>query len=110
MRFWFDTLLVVLVIVLFLLAFASMSRTNAHDWYDPYCCNNNDCAPVEQSNLEFSTGPDGEPTLTVTTKAGKVTGLMKDISIRPSKDEQYHVCIIVYHGVEIRCLYVPAGG
>jgi len=101
-----DVLLVLFVCVLFIYFVAVGAKS--HEWYDKECCSDNDCAPVEE--IKFSTDEQGNDVVAVRTKHGFAEGQLKHISIRPSKDDEYHACIITYHAAFIRCLYAPAGG
>ena len=71
------------------------------DWYDPACCNQRDCRPVDDSSIEFDT-LNGAPVVRY-----KPTG---DIFTRErwktSQDERYHVCI--WNGTPL-CVYIRSG-
>lgn len=105
-----------------LMAFAAL----AHDWYDEWCCNNKDCAPVI-SMKPYQGG------FLLRTKHGTAF-LPKDwqedllrkqrkhtFEVKESKDFQNHACIVfdVYghqgqphrEGIGfLRCFYVAAQG
>ena len=74
-------------------------KVKAHSWYDPLCCNNNDCAPVLKSVI------DNNGNTTVTTKHGTIT-IPKTFPRKPSQDEKEHACFI---GTYLYCYYVPGG-
>jgi len=72
------------------------------DWYDPSCCSNMDCKPVEDSDIEFSDA--GGPVVRY-----KPTGnVFHHSHFRKSQDERYHVCINPNSGVSL-CFYDRAG-
>lgn len=68
----------------------------AHYFYDPWCCDNEDCRPIAAE--EVQTKADGYHVL------GRVVPYAE---ARVSGDADYHVCI--YKG-ELRCFYAPPGG
>lgn len=83
---------------------------SAHDFYDPECCHDKDCAPV--TRIEKTENGD-----LMTTKYGTIlvnpnhTNFLKKIS----PDENYHVCQQVikseFGGEDFRqllCVYYPA--
>ena len=82
----------VLMLVLF------VTSVNAHSWYDRDCCSDNDCEPVK-----VHTDEGGNFAIL---KNGKKWYIDKPLYIRPSQDENYHVC--VYQNM-VWCLYVPTG-
>jgi hypothetical protein len=56
----------------------------AHSWYDPECCSDQDCFPVEVDDvIETAEGWKHLPTGTVFSKE----------QVKPSKDNRFHVCI-----------------
>jgi len=65
----------------------------AHSWYDPYCCNSQDCTEYKGTVVEGPTG--------YKLGDGKII-LYKDAKV--SMDANYHICI--YHG-QLRCFYAP---
>jgi hypothetical protein len=89
----------------------------SHEWYDPWCCNEKDCAPVTKWNYDKATR-----VWTLTTKHGTVSFRMTDN--RPihkvSQDGAIHMCIgnegaehpDFYENAEAkpyaRCVYWPA--
>lgn len=76
-----------------------------HSWYDADCCSDRDCFPVEakhldNGNIQFKT-QQGFLELNLRQHHDK---------IRPSKDENYHICMIPNEGApKILCIYVPSG-
>lgn len=80
--------------------FFMMSATSAfaHSWYDPECCGENDCEPVR-----IRTDENGNFAIL---KNGQKWYVDKPKSIRPSKDDNYHVCIFMN---QVWCFYVPSG-
>lgn len=81
------------------------------DWYDPRCCNQQDCRPEPEENFDYVLGPDGKPGVLY-----KPTGnVFQDTRVLPSQDERYHVCTrVVSAGTENEyiahyCVYIPGG-
>lgn len=79
-----------------------MHRADDPDhWYDAYCCNRQDCAPVAQPVRETANGyyvPDFDELVPY-----------NDKRVKDSKDGRFHACKR-YAKVDdtwIRCLYVP---
>ncbi len=59
------------------------------DWYDPACCSQRDCKPVDDKDVEF--GQDG---LGNSWARYKPTGnTFYRYQFKQSQDERYHVCI-----------------
>jgi hypothetical protein len=79
------------------------SVAKAHEFYDPWCCNETDCAPYHG---EVVTRPDGYwipefQTLVPYDKA----------RITPWHDEnQYHLCEFPKGSGTVRCFYAKPGG
>lgn len=72
------------------------------DWYDPSCCNQRDCKPVPDDEIEFYTLPGGG-----LAARHKPTGnIFNQNQFKQSQDERYHVCI--YNGMSL-CFYDRAG-
>lgn len=107
-----------ILLLLYSIAVCSSFRVHAHEWYDPDCCSDRDCAPVIKSE------PYQGGTL-LFTKHGKVF-LPKDwnlpdkkmgFKIRESQDTNMHACIVFdeYNSAVkkgeamgyLLCLYVP---
>lgn len=66
----------------------------AHSWYDPACCSEHDCAPLDAT-------PRPAP--------GGYTALghfFPKEMLRPSRDNRWHACI---RGGRPLCLYAPMG-
>lgn len=72
----------------------------AHSWYDPWCCNGDDCKQIGPD--EVVAGPKGFQV------KGRWFVPYGDPSIRQSQDGDYHAC--EYPKGTLRCFYVPAGG
>lgn len=81
-----------------LLALSFPTLAHAHSWYDPYCCNDKDCHPVEDEDLEELPGGEWKHLPT-----GKV--FSKD-KVKPTQDRKQHVCI--WNG-QPRCIYIRFG-
>lgn len=63
---------------------------NAVDWYDPSCCSNKDCHPVENdSDIEFGTDTNGN----TYARYKPTNNIFYRHQFKPSQDERYHVCI-----------------
>lgn len=72
------------------------------DWYDPSCCNLQDCRPVENQRDIQPMILLHEPVLRY-----KPTGSVFPKRLwKVSKDERYHVCI--YSDGTPICIYIPA--
>lgn len=71
-----------------------------HSWYDPWCCNNTDCAPLKPE--EIAVNSEGYII------KGEFFIPHGDDRIRLSRDFDYHFC--EYPKGEARCFYVPPGG
>lgn len=65
-------------------------RQTVPDWYDPNCCSDKDCKPVEDdSDIEF-----GKDQFDNTWARYKPTGhTFYKHQFKLSQDERYHVCI-----------------
>lgn len=85
----------------------------AHSWYDPECCSDRDCAPITEPLKYNSKGE-----ILAKTKHG-YTIIPRDHKIRPSKDEDIHVCMNIYipdkpldkktPTFKFLCIYRPPG-
>lgn len=82
----------------------------AHSWYDPFCCNGNDCQPAPEGSVRAGKGG-----YTVTLPLGSHPMITADFRAvvpyrdsKPSGDNEYHICI--FPKDTLRCLYVPSGG
>lgn len=81
------------VILAFLLIF-SLTSAKAHEWYDGYCCSNQDCRPIESCS-EIQELDEGRL---------KWNGyIFRKDSIKPSQDSKCHVCI---HQGNPLCIYI----
>lgn len=102
-----------LAFVTALLAVFVSGPARAHDWYDPACCNNQDCQPVEPDRVTATaTGwrvqiAPGDHILSHTPI--DVVVPYGDKKIRDSQDGEFHVCIGPYTNT-LFCLYVPPMG
>ena len=82
-----------------LMTIAGAAHQAPSGWeYDPDCCGGNDCEPVE-----IKTDSGGNFAVL---KNGKKWYIHNPRSVRPSRDDNYHVCI---HRNQVWCLYVPTG-
>lgn len=75
------------------------TSVSAHSWYDSDCCGENDCEPVKIQT-------DAGGNFAVLKNGQKWYIDKSEKPIRPSQDDQYHVCI---HMNRVWCLYVPTG-
>ena len=78
-----------------LMAGASVAR--GHSWYDPWCCNENDCRQIDPD--EVSARPDGYH---------YKQWVIPYKDARVSADRDYHAC--EYPKGQMRCFYAPVGG
>jgi hypothetical protein len=94
-----------------LLSIALTTNVLSHSWYDPDCCNTKDCSPITTHKLQGSI-------LTFKTELFKDEIFQVDMtkmpanSIRPSKDQRLHACVIKFPSngqYYVRCLYVGGG-
>jgi hypothetical protein len=85
----------------------------SHEWYDDYCCDEQDCEPVPLGSVRWT--PQGwevkldkgdhrmvDGPMTVIVPEGAKDGLQE--RVRASQDRRFHACI---YGGYLRCLYVP---
>jgi len=72
------------------------------DWYDPTCCNQRDCRPVPDSDIEFSTLPGGG----IVARYKPTGNIFTQDRFKLSQDERYHVCI--WNGTSL-CFYDRSG-
>lgn len=113
-----SDLLAALSVIFFILVVATVvgsSDAKSHEWYDPWCCNEKDCAPVTKSSYDKATR-----TWTMTTKHGTASFKMEDDlpSHRVSQDGSIHMCIAEQEHPDFytdarskpyaRCVYWPA--
>lgn len=87
---------------------AALGPARAHGWYPKDCCHDNDCAPVESTEWQVPTRG-GRPRFIVTSKHGRAV-VRDGVSIRPSKDNRMHVCMMRYDALgemEVTCLFMP---
>lgn len=82
-----------------------------HSWYDPWCCNAKDCAPIPASAVRVTPGgfavtlqPGEHPMVT----EGVFRAFVRHRDARPSEDGEYHACI--YPADTMRCFYAAQGG
>lgn len=84
----------------------------AHEWYDPYCCNDQDCKPIAEHDGTVEVDyVKGEYIVSAKGQVWRVPFTSK--RVRLSQDNEYHACILPYgmelRETELRCLYVPPG-
>lgn len=98
-----------IALALVVLMFAS-PMVRSHSWYDPYCCNARDCAPIPSSAVEIT--DDG---YRVTLHAGQhpmvtqtVTHMVPFDEALDSQDGAFHACLYPTQNV-MRCFYRPPG-
>lgn len=61
------------------------SAASSHSWYDPDCCSDRDCRPVDADDMAEIGGGCWKYLPTGATFCGN--------RVRPSKDKHWHVCI-----------------
>lgn len=71
------------------------------DWYDVSCCNQRDCRPVPDSEIEFSQ-MNGQ----IVARHKPTGSVFTRDRFKTSQDERYHVCI--YNGQPL-CFYDRTG-
>lgn len=110
--FWqsiFLFVVFVIAIVFAVYAFVAKAETHDHginvpDWYDNDCCNNNDCRPVENNEVDFFSDKFAQPIAIYT--HGDIIRVYDKSRWRKSKDERYHAC---FRGEIVYCIYIPIG-
>lgn len=60
------------------------------DWYDPACCSQRDCKPVDDNDVEFGQDP---VTGTGWVRYKPTGNVFYQYQFRRSQDERFHVCI-----------------
>lgn len=96
----------ILFLVAVLVVWAARAQEHQHgvdavDWYDPACCNQRDCRPVKDEDIEFDqVGGD------LVARYKPTGNIFHRSQFRKSQDERYHVCI--YNGTSF-CFYDRAG-
>lgn len=93
------------IAMLFVGIVISLSRcdtSQAHSWYEPYCCSDKDCKPLLPEEVTEDTDQ------YIVIIGGKIAyEIPKDSNIiRPSQDGNFHICISPYSTTP-RCFYVP---
>lgn len=74
----------------------------AHGWYDAFCCDDEDCAPIPASEVTvFAEG------YLWTNGNGSRLFKIGESDLRQSQDERYHGCEVAGDKAFKRCLYVP---
>ena len=80
----------------------SPSRTHAHSWYPPQCCNDNDCRKVDR----IDTLPNGDLVMHF---GSHEVAVPRSFEKQPSRDGHAHVC--VYRTISgrwaPRCVFLP---
>lgn len=81
------------------------------DWHDPQCCDQQDCRPVPDNEIEFGFKQNGQPAV-----FHKPTGaVFSKEHWKVSQDERFHVCTrVINAGTENEyiaqyCVYLRAG-
>lgn len=84
----------------------------AHSWYDPWCCNDKDCARIPpgavrhaQGGVQITLKPGEHPSVTEATVYFVASNV-----IRRSRDGDYHACILPGAPKEMRCFYESFSG
>lgn len=86
-------IIIVLGLLMFTVSKSAAEEPHVHgqnvpDWYDPDCCNYNDCRPTADENIEFIV-QNGQ----VVARHKPSGSIFTRDRFRVSKDERYHVCI-----------------
>ena len=110
------------------LALLIAAPADAHSWYDPYCCNADDCRPIPEDAVEATPGgwivtlthddhPDVPPGETMTRTFRYQDGQpgnelpssdpSGDPEARQSPDSLHHACVFMGR---IRCFYEQMRG
>lgn len=99
-REWVHDLAYVLMCLAILLLIGLTREAGAHEWYDEECCNELDCRPAHEDEVELRPGGYWVE------RIGLVS--FTDERLRPSRDGEFHVCIVETEmGIFLTCLYVP---
>lgn len=107
----------ILWITLLLLGLSGVaSMVLAHDFYEPWCCNGQDCKPYTKEVRETPEGyflPDYNVTIPYKDANGTRdyahnTGTR--YSVPNDQGAQYHACILPSNPTVIRCFYAKPGG
>lgn len=97
---------IAMILAMALLASHAAAQEHDHsqvDWYDPLCCSNRDCKPVDDADIEF------DMIGGVSVIRYKPTGaIFYQPQWKTSQDERYHVCLNVANGNAL-CVYIRAG-
>lgn len=98
-----------------LAAIALVPLLMAHSWYEPECCNKDDCKPVKLMSVKR-----GVYSWRSWRKPEHILHIhIDDKRVRPSLDGQFHACEAPYADasqktgpspVKIHCVYIGAGG
>lgn len=99
--------------LLYAVMYAALSNAQEHehganglpDWYEAACCNQQDCRPVPDSEIEFGTNPQGEAVVRHIPTSLEFT---KD-RWKVSQDERYHVCYRGNNRFTGFCVYLRSG-
>jgi len=79
------------------------------DWYDPGCCNNSDCRPVKDEDVEYGEDKNGDPIVRFyrngRSDENRVITYTKN-QFRTSQDERLHACWVADTGW---CFYIRGG-
>ena len=92
-----------------LVGMAALAPANGHDWYPKECCQDKDCAPVENMT-RIAPADGGDAYVVVSSRHGKAV-LRRNFPLRESKDSRMHVCLGHYDtgDKEIICIFMPPG-
>jgi len=72
------------------------------DWYDPSCCNIQDCRPAKDEDITFDVLPGGG----IIARFKPTGNIFLQSQFKKSQDERYHVCIL--NGTSL-CFYDRTG-
>lgn len=87
-----------------LLAVLGVLLLCGHSWYDPYCCNDKDCSPIDSATVRVVAKG-------YMVKLGAAEIFVPHDQTRPSGDDKFHVCLVpTEDGLMVRCFYAPPMG
>jgi hypothetical protein len=105
-----TTMLMAFVLLTGIVAYAHEAPSGL--WrYDAICCDNRDCAPIDQRHVTVVPGEGYRVTLDVGDHPmvrQRVETLIPFKDARPSGDGEYHACVLG-SSTRVRCLYITGG-
>ena len=94
--------------IMLALASCTGNPAYAHDWYDPICCNNQDCKPIAAKDIQLT-----DYGFVIAPRPGLPKGAVipynspkvRRTPREHSTDAPYHICT-PFKG-QVQCLYIP---